>query len=177
VVVSDYVMESSNASSKHLSLSSTDLPSLRDEICKPFIEVSVSLDRVRTPTLVVLWRQDNTGLAIWSEMHDVAEKIEVGVLKFEKVTRTSDKNVDGFWQTEESFSTALFAEQNSLTKLVISESGYICESGFVVRSTTGEEITVVADAFPCHVAVLGIDELKSASKPEYELASYERLAW
>jgi hypothetical protein len=35
---------------------------------------------------VTLWRSDGTGLRLYSQMHDVAERREVGVLNFEQVS-------------------------------------------------------------------------------------------
>jgi len=170
-------MNEPSSSSTYLGFGFAGLSSLHEEICRPFTEMTVTLDRVRTPTELVLWRKDDTGLKIRSKMHDLAEKVEVGILQFATTTRTNEIEPDGYWETAERFSAKVFDGPNSISKLVVDESGYSCESGILVTSISGKELVVVADVFPCHIAVLGIEGLSSASKPEYGMARYRRIDW
>lgn len=163
--------------SKYLRFGFTGSRTLLEELTDPFVEVTVTLDRVRTPTKLVLWRHDDTGIAIWAEMHDVAERIEVGVLNFAATSRTEQSLPDGYWETAETFPAKPFSGQFSISKLAVDESGYLCESGLVVTPNEGEDLFIVADAFPCHIAVLGLDGLNSNSRAEYNLSSYKRVDW
>jgi hypothetical protein len=97
-------------------------------------------------------------------MHDVAERIEVGVLEFSWARDVHEKRV--FVSLGERF-----AEINSVLKLVIEESSVFAESGVVVSARSGEEIVIVAGAGPFTLAVKGIEDCGSFD-PEYELADY-----
>jgi hypothetical protein len=88
---------------------------------------------------VTLWRPDETGLLIHSDMLDVAERREVGVLQFSRVDEA---------ETQEIVIEApsVFRENMSVSKLAIEESGMECESGIILRSSSGDEIVIVAGA-------------------------------
>lgn len=55
-------------------------------LSKPLRQISVQFKPHEWPMFVALCRQDGTGLRLSSEMHDVAERKEVGRLKFEYVS-------------------------------------------------------------------------------------------
>jgi hypothetical protein len=162
---------------KYLAFGYVGARSLRDELGDSFVEITVKLSRIRTPTKLVLWRSDGTGLAIWSEMHELAEMDEVGVLRFMPTTRVEEILEDGDRETIETFAANAFAGQHSLSKLVVEDSGYTLETGFVVTPEIGGDLFIVADAFPCHIAVIGLQDLISSSKAEYNLSRYKRVDW
>jgi len=122
------------------------------------------------PIAVTLWRLDGSGLQIQSRMHDVAERLEVGVLEFMRIAQTG------------AVETALdlpkeFAERISVNKLLIDLDGPTAESGVALENRLGEEIIVVAGAYPYTLAISaplvgGI----APFEPEYPLAQYRRVA-
>jgi hypothetical protein len=58
---------------------------LATELARPLKQVSLESEPHGWPMFVTLWRPDGTGLRVRSEMHDVAERREVGVLCFSHV--------------------------------------------------------------------------------------------
>jgi hypothetical protein len=63
---------------------------LSAELIKPIAQISLQLDIHGRPMNATLWRTDGTGLRIQAEMHDVAERREVGTLKFSYVSFPSE---------------------------------------------------------------------------------------
>jgi hypothetical protein len=59
--------------------------SLTDELAQPIARLSLEFAFHGRPVYVTLWRPDGTGLLVHSDMHDLAERIEVGVLQFGRV--------------------------------------------------------------------------------------------
>jgi hypothetical protein len=97
---------------------------------------------------VTLWRSDGTGLRVRSEMHDVAERREVGVLRFSHVlapaSNASLMNV----------APALNREL-TVSKLIIEEAGTSAESGVILKGDDGDEMIIVAGVEPYCLAILG----------------------
>jgi hypothetical protein len=61
--------------------------SLAAELSKPIKQVSLGVGITQSgPRFATFWRSDGTGLRLYSQMHDVAERREVGVLNFERVS-------------------------------------------------------------------------------------------
>ena len=59
--------------------------SLFEELKRPITRISIEFAFHGKPVYVTLWRPDGTGLLIHSDMHDLAERREVGVLQFGRV--------------------------------------------------------------------------------------------
>ncbi len=118
--------------------------------------------------LVTLWRQDGTGLRLSSEMHDVAERKEVGVLQFRSVS--SPKDSETVVDVPSAFNGPLRA-----FKLVIKESGVIAESGIVLKGSDGSQIVVVPAAFPHLLAIQGLLPASYSFDPEYPLDQYSQI--
>ena len=144
--------------------------SLALELAKPLTGISIeTFYPAWGPDTVKLWRSDGTGLKLFSQMQDVAERLEVGVLNFELVLERSA--AETVLQIPLSFSTGTVA-----SKLVIREADITAESGLAIMASDGNEIIVVASAGPCHLAVGGV--LSSAPhlfEPEYPLDQYVRV--
>jgi hypothetical protein len=98
-------------------------------------------------------------------MHDLAERIEVGVLSFELVNTPFDGEI--FADLNEAFLGSL-----SVSKLVLHESGKIIESGMRIQSIDGE-ILILPSSFPCNLAVRGAFSEPHIFKPEYPLDRYQ----
>lgn len=142
-----------------------DATPLAAELSKPIERLSLDLRIPNVgPNSATLWRSDGTGLRLFTEMHDVAVRTEVGVLNFERVSapRPGETFVD-----VESFQDRIIA-----SKLLIHESGTSAESGVVLKASSGDEIVIVAGAYPYSLAVLGVALIPRLFEPEYPIDLY-----
>ncbi len=145
-----------------------DATPLAAELSKPIKRVSVEFGIPNVgPNSLTLWRSDGTGLRLHTEMHDVALKREVGVLNFEHVSalRPGETLVD----------IASFQDRIVVSKLLIHESGTSAESGVVLKASSGEEIVIVAGAYPYSLAILGVASIPHIFEPEYPIDLYTRV--
>ncbi len=150
-----------------LSFAWTELASLAAELAKPLKQVFIEFTTRGQPITVTLWRSDNTGLRIHSEMHDVAERREVGVLSF---AYNSEPPSEG----KAVFVASVFERHIGVSKLVIEESGTSAESG-VVLSAADDQIVIVAGVFPYTLAVDGLLLAPRVFQPEYPMEQYLRI--
>ena len=137
------------------------------ELSKPLKQISVDRFHGR-PMSVTLWRQDGTGLRVSSEMHDVAERKEVGLLQFGCVSLPKDNET--IMDIPAAFNSPI-----TVFKLVIHESGASVESGMVLKASDGSEIVVVAGAYPHFLALGGVLPAPYTFEPEYPLDQYSRV--
>jgi hypothetical protein len=148
---------------RFLSIDQTDVG-----LAKGITRISIRTAAHGRPIAVTLWQSEAVGTRIESVMHDLAERIEVGVLV---ATRVSAPFADEVFVDAPS----AFNEDMMLTKLFIEVETKRLESGVVLRGRDGCEIVIVAGAFPYSLAVLGIGEAPHRFEPEYPLNSYLRL--
>lgn len=138
------------------------------EVTKPIRQASIeSFGPLGLPHLLILWRSDGSGLRIYSEMHQIAERMEIGVLCFEYMKSPSGSEVMLPIAPE-------FDQQLDAFKLVVSESGVKAESGILLRAVNGSEIAIVAGGFPLTIAVKGMVEQPHIFEPEYPMEDFER---
>jgi hypothetical protein len=143
--------------------------SLAAELSKPIKQVSIaSVITQSGPRFATLWRSDETGLRLYSQMHDVAERREVGVLNFEQVS--APRPGEAIAEVASAFQGEI-----EVSKLIIHESGTSAESAVVLRASSGDEIVIVAGAGPCFLAVLGVVSMPHIFEPEYQLDRYTRV--
>jgi hypothetical protein len=139
---------------------------LRDELCRPIERISALFVHPvwRGASAVTLWRRDGSGLRIFTEMFDVAPKLEVGVLNFETVVSPApgEQFVD---------LNSRFRDDLKVSKLCITESGISAESGIVIKGK--DEIAIVAGGFPLTLALRGVEFDSPASAPEYPWEEYQ----
>jgi hypothetical protein len=101
-------------------------------------------------------------------MHDLADRIEVGVLSATRVSVPFDD--------ESFFAVPMeFHDGSSLVKLFIKVESHQLESGVVLIGRNGGELTVVAGTYPYSLAIKGLGDAPYRFEPEYPLASYQRL--
>ena len=131
--------------------------------------VSIQADPNGLPFAVTLWHNSTVGTRIESAMHDLAERIEVGVLSATRVDVPAEKDV--FIEVPSEFSGHL-----KLTKLLIDVQSRRLESGIVLTSQSGRELVVVAGAYPYSLAIHGLGDAHYRFEPEYPLDNYLRLA-
>jgi len=143
--------------------------SLAGELARPITRVSIEFAFHGRPVYVTLWRPDETGLLIHSDMQDVAERREVGVLQFSRVHAAETQEI-----TIEA--PSVFHENLSVSKLVIEESGMESESGLILQANSGEEIVIVAGVQPYSIAVRGVTWPEYTFEPEYPMEQYARIA-
>lgn len=136
------------------------------EVTKPIRYVSIEFEPHGKPMYVTLWRPDGTGLRIHSEVHEIAERMEIGVLCFSHL-----KSLSG---TEVMLPVAPeFNQQFDAFKLIVNESGVRAESGLLLRARNGSEITIAAAAFPFMIAIKGVVERPHIFEPEYPMEDFE----
>jgi hypothetical protein len=101
-------------------------------------------------------------------MHDVAERMEVGVLSFERISAI---------RPGETIADVASAFQGEIVvyKLIIDESGATAESGVILKAANGDEIVIVAGAYPFSLAVLGVLSMPHIFEPEYPIDLYRRV--
>jgi hypothetical protein len=145
----------------------TGQTSLATELSKPLKEISIEFEPHGWPMFTTLWRQDGTGLRLYSQMHDIAKRKEVGVLQFEYAS--SPKNDETIVDIATTFSCRVTA-----CKLVVHESGVSAESGVVLKANN-TEIVIVASSNPYFLAVSGILSVPHIFEPEYPIDRYERV--
>lgn len=138
------------------------------EVAKPVIRVSIEFEPHGKPMYITLWRPDGSGLRVHSEVREIAERMEVGVLCFTYRESPSDGEVTFPVDPE-------FDQQVDAFKLVVNESGVRAESGILLRAKSGSEITIAAAAFPFMIAVNGVVERPQIFEPEYPMEDFERL--
>ncbi len=141
--------------------------SLSEELAQPIARLSLEFAFHGRPVYATLWRPDGTGLLVHSDMHDLAERIEVGVLQFGRVFAPEAQEI--IVETPSAFRDRLL-----VIKLTIEESGTRSESGIVLQAKSGAEILIVAGAQPYSIAVRGVEWPDSTFEPEYELDRYQR---
>ena len=120
------------------------------------------------PRFVTLWHSNGTGVRIFTEMYDIAERTEVGVLKLEPASTPEASEVNASL-------TSHFRGRVTAHKLVISESGTRAESGVALVNEDGDELVIVAGAYPYSLAVKGVSPLPHIFEPEYSLNRYDRV--
>jgi hypothetical protein len=153
---------------KYLSFGWAGPTPLVAELRRPITQVSLEFPIPNTgPTFVTLWRSPEAGLRLYTHMHDVAERIEVGVLNFEAVSKRRPD--DRIAEIASAFQSDIVA-----SKLVIDESGTSAESGLILRAINGEEMLIVAGAYPYSLAVFGLPPMPHIFEPEYEIDRYTR---
>jgi len=150
-----------------LSFSWAEPTSLAAELARPLKQVFVEFMPHGEPITLTLWRSNNTGLRIQSEMHDVVERREVGVLSF---AYNSEPPTEG----KPVCVASVFERQISVSKLVIEESGTSADSG-VVLEAANDRIVIVAGVFPYTLAVSGLFVGPFVFQPEYPMEQYLRV--
>jgi hypothetical protein len=138
------------------------------EVTKPIRYVSIEFEPHGKPMYITLWRPDGSGLRVHSEAHEIAERMEIGVLRFSHLESSTGSEVMLPIDPE-------FNQQVDAFKLVAHESGVKAESGILLRAKSGSEITIAAAAFPFMIAVNGVVQRPHIFEPEYPMGDFERL--
>jgi hypothetical protein len=114
---------------------------------------------------LTLWLTSGEGFRLTSSMHGLANRIEVGILEVEMVVQPSpdEPSVDLPWS---------FRNGGTISKLLIEQSEIRAESGVLLRSGEGDEVLIVAAAFPHHLYVSGVSTPPQEVTPEYSLSRY-----
>lgn len=130
--------------------------------------ISMKTDAQGRPFVVTLWHRSGAGTRITSTMHDVSERIEVGVLSATRVDAPLDD--EEFFGAPTEFSVSL-----NLTNLFVDVERYRLESGFILTGRGGRELVIVSGAYPYSLALGGFGDAPHRFEPEYPLDDYKRL--
>ena len=127
--------------------------------------VSLVKDKHGRCESLTLWPASGDGLRMISQMHDVAERREVGVLSFSFINRpdTGAVIVD--------FDPAL--EITFAYKLVMHDSGFELESGLKLKFGDARELLILPADFPFFLSVSGSAMPEETSTPEYSIEAYQ----
>jgi hypothetical protein len=143
---------------------------LVEYLSRPFDHLAVEVDIVQRPVAVCFVHNRIPTVEISSSMHDIGERAEVGVLRFAigKDQKRFGLEID---------LPPAFGAITAIDKLVIVEQQVMAESGLVLRNVNGEEIVIVASAFPFVLAI----SVPWATRlpefdPEYDLEEYTRIS-
>jgi hypothetical protein len=139
--------------------------SLRSELTKPLQRLSLIEGFDERFMAITLWRLDGTSLTISSQMHDIADKVEVGQLCFELASDPEENQITV--DLPPSF-------QNSIHpfKLTGHECGSEYESGLTLRTDADENLTILTADFPFKLVILGSTKIAPKGVPEYSLEYY-----
>jgi hypothetical protein len=143
--------------------------SLLERLSQPVAYLSIEQDVANRPLAVHLHHHSGIVTEISSQMHDIAPRTEVGVLKFSTV---GGKSTNGLtFELEGMFFTA-----TSIEKLVITEGEFEAESGLVLTYPRQTEIVIVASTAPYVLAIkLPWETPALTFSPEYPLKDYHRI--
>jgi hypothetical protein len=152
-------------------MTATSIPFHAAEGLLPFLDQSITKVSFRMADhgkcgMVTLWHNDQEGLSIHSRMHDVAEKLEVGILTFEK----SRGGIAG----EVFFDCQGSLRVTAAWKLTIQEAGLLLESGLRFAFSNGKELVLVPADFPCFLSVQGSLTQNINPVSEYPLGDYHQ---
>jgi len=144
---------------------------LASELLRPIHKLSVeSIFPQCGICCVTLWRADGSGIELCNTMHDVAERTEVGALRFKRVVALP--TYECILETIDLDS--VFQHELKISKLVIEESGTQAESGIEITAGDGSTIVIVASGFPCNLEVQGVRVSAKLNGSEYPLDEYLR---
>jgi len=116
---------------------------------------------------ITLWHEAAEGVQIWSQMHDVAERLEIGVLSFASV---SAGNVN---EIISEFPRPLAPKQ--VWKLLIEKNGTVLESGVRFLFADACELVILPADFPFFLSILGNCVPVTNPRPEYDLDEYQQV--
>ena len=145
-----------------------DLEARVARLREPISHASVETAPYRGAFAVTLWYPDGKGTRITPIMHDIAERFEVGVLNFVSVTRPADD--EAIVELPSSFRGPI-----KVSKLVVNEEGISADSGLLLEAGDGQQIVIVAAAFPFSLFTAGVLPTSDRSDPEYPLSDYQRI--
>lgn len=123
--------------------------------------ISVLVDR---PSELFLWHSDGSCLRIANQMHDLADRVEVGSLAF------GDKGPSDNVR----FEVDICANALLIEKLILVEKNVSIESGIAIKLAATRELVVVPGAYPYTLAIDGLFDEPHAFEPEYQMSRYRR---
>src|SRR5260370_20664421 len=142
--------------------------SLAERLALSFCYLSIDHDD-RRPYAIDLWHKPNLGTRIHNQMHDIAVRTEVGALDFSESAEPKNGS-------DEMVLPPAFHDGLVISKLVLFERDHRVESGISFKSARGQELIIVAAAFPYQLALeASWTHVAYQNVPEYELSRYARV--
>lgn len=128
--------------------------------------------RQPAPTLITdfyLLRQDGSGIRFTTQMYDLAERLEAGVLRMDPVVDA--RHIPAMRPLPAPFFGSLSAKR----LVLVTDFGNL-ESGVELTSHQGGTISIISGASPYSVAVVAAPDIAMpvTPEPEYPLEDYKR---
>jgi len=166
-----------NEASEKIFFIENGIKQLPRELARPFTRISIvylnkpSLEeKKRWASSITLWDSNDEGVRISATINDVADRVEVGSLSFEKVTKANEG--DEFFELSESFSNGTL-----LSKVILHESRKYIETGIIITAPNEAQIMIVPNAMPYTLAVRCEEVGAQFFEPEYPLEEYVIESW
>jgi len=115
-----------------------------------------------------LWRIDGTVLKIYSKMHDLDGREEVGVISIESIDPPMSDKIH--IELPDYFISIVDVEKLSVEE----RGGVVADSGISIKFIGNNELIVVSGSFPCSISVSGIPTLSALFEPEWPIEKYSR---
>lgn len=141
------------------------------QLTKPIVRCSIRFLSENVPQAITFWDAEGKGITIQSEMIDLAERIEVGVVVLSMSVALASGEIE--MQGERFFGKAV-----EPLSLVVEEAGHAVESGLCLRYGEGrsDELVIVAGECPYSIAIDGLTSGGAPRfAPEYPMERYTRL--
>jgi len=140
-----------------------------DSVLKQSIKAVSLTMRGITPGALTLWHAGGSLLDIYTEMIDLDEHREAGVLVFEEVYQVPPyQHIIRF--------DANPLEIKNVHRLIVEEDGdRLVEAGIILEALDHKPISIIAGSFPCSLAIDGLFDFPRVFDTEYEMDAYVRL--
>ena len=120
-----------------------------------------------SPHIPTIWDEADRGVEIYAAMRDISERREIGVVELSAALTPGTAAMP--------IRLAAIPERISgVHRLVVEDADVAADGGLVLSLASGSEVTVVAGAFPCTLAISGFPAFPFDFQPEYELRMYRR---
>ena len=132
----------------------------------PLSKISVQLGVAERPIGITFWNPAGLGLQIWSEIEDIAERIEVGVLAFSLVSESEPDEI--FTDVEISL-----YESKYLKSWLLKSQARNVNQAYVSRPLMDERSSSSPASIPIHWQSEGVISIPYVFEPEYDPHKYD----
>lgn len=153
---------------KSIEFSSAEIESIAEELKKSVSRISMQKIAGGAMVGLILWRPDGAGLCFRSKMHDIAPRVELGVLDFSKIGSEKEKGLEGFLDGR-----VLPFDPLEVFVMSVETEGVIVESGVLFRFADGC-VSVFCGASPYTLVFNDSRFRVNNFNTEYQLSEYSR---
>lgn len=119
------------------------------------------------PSIIYLWLKDGDGLALSAEPVEVSPRLEVGVIRVAKATKSEVLGVDA----HEVPLPREFLSPTTAFSLQVEADGFVVENGLYLLTKSGGELQVASANYP-HALSFKIETRSKDYEPEYFAPDY-----